>query len=55
VEIHSGPFVKDDLHVTFETIDERRFVGQSYTDILRIVFEIKYADDERLKQLDETD
>jgi hypothetical protein len=54
-EIHSGPFVKHDLHITFETVDGTRFVAEAYTDILPIVFEIKYADDVRLEQLDETE
>jgi hypothetical protein len=55
VEIHSCFFVEHDLPVTFETVDGRGFVGQAYTDILSRIFEIKYADDERLEQLDETD
>jgi hypothetical protein len=47
------PYVTLDLPVTHDTPDGRMFVGQAHTDRLPRLFEIKFADDETMQELDE--
>lgn len=59
VRKHNGPWIEGpweaiEVPVTFQSIDGRSFVGQSFTDLLPHVFEIKAEDDHVLEQIGET-